>query len=495
MGRTGKLTPLRVGIFLLIWVSMLGVFAQESAPNNDFTIHVVQRGENLFRIALNYGVDLNTLAAVNGVNNPANIQVGQRLLVPRAGNTTDAARTHIIQAGETLEGIASLYGLDAPSLLSLNSLDPVAPLYVGQILMLPALPAPTPNPLPTSAAETPSGVPSQSTAPPTTELIHIVSANETLFRIGQQYNVDVNQIARANGITDPTRIYVGQQLIIPGIEPPQLIADLPAPLERISVSPQVFTEGKTGTIYLQSTQPITLQGEFLGRALFFYADEGQTTYRTFVGVPTFVNPGIYPLKLTVTPSNTAPFELTANIQVFSGGYGNEIIRLMEGRDNLLNTNVEDAELILLQTATQRITPTPYFRGAMSLPAAAAVTSGFGTRRSYDNGAQYDRYHSGTDFAGVPGTPILAPADGVVILADTLNVRGNATMIDHGLGIYTGYWHQAEIYVQLGDRVQKGQVIGTIGATGRVTGAHLHWELWVNGVPVDPMQWVQQTFIP
>ena len=150
-------------------------------------------------------------------------------------------------------------------------------------------------------------------------------------------------------------------------------------------------------------------------------------------------------------------------------------------------------MTLLRNVTAPFTPELYMESSMGLPAAAAVTSQFGTLRSYNGGA-FNRYHNGTDFAGAPGTPILAPAAGQVVMADTLNVRGNATMIDHGWGIYTGYWHQTEIYVQPGDFVQTGQIIGTIGATGRVTGAHLHWELWVNGVTVDPMQWVQQSLL-
>jgi murein DD-endopeptidase MepM/ murein hydrolase activator NlpD len=89
---------------------------------------------------------------------------------------------------------------------------------------------------------------------------------------------------------------------------------------------------------------------------------------------------------------------------------------------------------------------------------------------------------------------LAAAPGIVVLADALNVRGNATIIDHGWGVFTGYWHQAEQFVRVGDVVTTGQPIGTIGATGRVSGAHLHWELWVSGVPVDPMQWVRQSFL-
>jgi murein DD-endopeptidase MepM/ murein hydrolase activator NlpD len=129
---------------------------------------------------------------------------------------------------------------------------------------------------------------------------------------------------------------------------------------------------------------------------------------------------------------------------------------------------------------------------MGLPAAATVISPFGTRRSF-NGGGFDRFHSGTDFAGAPGTPVLAAAPGIVVLAASLNIRGNATVIDHGWGVFTGYWHQTEQFVSVGDYVTIGQPIGTIGATGRVSGAHLHWELWVNGVPVDPMQWVLQSF--
>jgi murein DD-endopeptidase MepM/ murein hydrolase activator NlpD len=75
----------------------------------------------------------------------------------------------------------------------------------------------------------------------------------------------------------------------------------------------------------------------------------------------------------------------------------------------------------------------------------------------------------------------------------LTVRGNATIIDHGQGIFTGYWHQEEIDVKVGDRVEPGQLIGLIGATGRVTGPHLHWEIWVNGVQVDPIQWLENTY--
>jgi murein DD-endopeptidase MepM/ murein hydrolase activator NlpD len=80
-----------------------------------------------------------------------------------------------------------------------------------------------------------------------------------------------------------------------------------------------------------------------------------------------------------------------------------------------------------------------------------------------------------------------------VFASPWTVRGNATIIDHGWGVYSGFWHQSKFNVQAGDVVEQGQVIGEVGGTGRVTGAHLHWELWVNGVQVDPMDWLTQTY--
>ena len=138
------------------------------------------------------------------------------------------------------------------------------------------------------------------------------------------------------------------------------------------------------------------------------------------------------------------------------------------------------------------TPTRYFDGPLSLPAAASISSRFGRKRSYDGGP-FDHFHTGTDFAAAPGSPVMAAAPGYVVFADKLDVRGNVTIIDHGWGIYTVYCHQTAQYVKVGDFVNTGQVIGTVGSTGRVTGPHLHWEVWVNGVQVDPMQWVQESF--
>jgi murein DD-endopeptidase MepM/ murein hydrolase activator NlpD len=131
-------------------------------------------------------------------------------------------------------------------------------------------------------------------------------------------------------------------------------------------------------------------------------------------------------------------------------------------------------------------------GPFPLPAAGVMASAFGTIRAY-NSDVYDRYHTGADLGGPAGTPIYAPADGVVVDAGLLDVRGYMTILDHGWGVYTGYWHQSSILVEPGESVTRGQQIGTIGNTGLSTAAHLHWEMRINGVKVDPMQWVREAF--
>jgi murein DD-endopeptidase MepM/ murein hydrolase activator NlpD len=135
-------------------------------------------------------------------------------------------------------------------------------------------------------------------------------------------------------------------------------------------------------------------------------------------------------------------------------------------------------------------------GIFSIPVdpifADCWSSRFGSRRSYNN-SDYIYYHSGLDFCGQVGDPIYAAAAGVVVFTGLLTVRGNATMIDHGWGVYTAYMHQSEILVQAGDWVEQGQLIGRVGNTGRVEGPHLHFEVLVGGVPVDPLVWLSQEY--
>jgi murein DD-endopeptidase MepM/ murein hydrolase activator NlpD len=118
-----------------------------------------------------------------------------------------------------------------------------------------------------------------------------------------------------------------------------------------------------------------------------------------------------------------------------------------------------------------------------------ISSNYGARRSY-NGGPYSSYHEGVDFSAYGGTPVTAPASGIVVLAENLYVRGGAVIIDHGLGVYTGLYHMSELLVETGQTVNRGQIVGRVGSTGLSTGNHLHWDLLVNGIWVDAAAWHQ-----
>jgi murein DD-endopeptidase MepM/ murein hydrolase activator NlpD len=463
-------------------------YAQETTPEpapqqSGVTIHVVQRGETLFRIALRYGTTVDELVRLNGISDPGSIDVGQRLLVPSTGVPEPVeAVTHIVQPGETLRSIAESYGTTVETLVALNNIANANTIYVGQVLTI----------TPAAAAAAPTSEPVSVEAAPVTAMVYVVQPGETLFRIATRFGLTVNDLVTANSISDPSVIYVGQQLIIPGFEPPHLALDLPEPVTALDVRPLILVEGQAAWIRLTTSEAVTMGGTFFQRVLNIISEQNNTQHNILIGVPLGTAAGVYALDLTVTHSAGIQIPLTINLQILSGGYGVENITLLADRGNLLEPAVEQAELDIITSVMSIYTLERYFDGPMGLPAAAAVTSAFGATRSY-NGGETSRRHTGTDFAGAPGTPVLAAASGVVVLADTLNVRGNAVVIDHGWGVFTGYWHQAELFVAVGETVTTGQVIGTIGSTGRVTGAHLHWEVWVSGVPVDPMQWIQQSF--
>lgn len=127
------------------------------------------------------------------------------------------------------------------------------------------------------------------------------------------------------------------------------------------------------------------------------------------------------------------------------------------------------------------------------PAAGAQTSGFGLRRFY-NGEEGSR-HMGIDIGAPEGTPVRAPADGVVADAGDYYFCGNTLTLDLGQGLYSVYCHLSKISVRRGMRVKQGEIVGAIGATGRTTGPNLHWTVSLNGTPVDPHAFIPTTAIP
>ncbi len=204
--------------------------------------------------------------------------------------------------------------------------------------------------------------------------------------------------------------------------------------------------------------------------------------------------GLYPLTITAQGADGTIDSFTRQILISPGGYASELIHLsVEDAEVYADTESVQGEANFIAGLMSGFTPERLWNGLFRLPAAGIMSSGYGTARSYDNGATYDVFHAGADFAAERGTPINAPADGIVVETGELTIRGFFTIIDHGWGVYSGFWHQSSILVSPGDKVTVGQQIGNIGNTGLSTASHVHWEMWVEGVQVDPLQWVRQSF--
>jgi len=146
-----------------------------------------------------------------------------------------------------------------------------------------------------------------------------------------------------------------------------------------------------------------------------------------------------------------------------------------------------AEIAQINAARRQDTGSMGWRQVFMWPATGRISTLFGSQRIYRNG-EAGSYHSGTDVAVPVGTPVLAPADGVVILASDhpFLLEGNLLIIDHGMGLNSALMHLSRIVVAPGQAVKRGQIVAFSGATGRVTGAHLHWSLRWRNAKIDPL---------
>jgi len=393
------------------------------------------------------------------------------------------SEVYVVRSGDTLFAVALRFGVTAADITAANNLDNPNLIFVGQRLIIPAdRPIVEPAIVTEEDGEDISQLP---TAPPE---VYVVQPGDTLFTIASSFGLTVTDLALANSIRDPDYIYVGQQLVFPTSGSTASEPSHPAPFAGIQLSPDPVLQGQTLAVRVALSQPATLSGDFEGRPLYFSGDERGAW--TLVGIHALQEVGIYPLALRARLEDGGEVTTTLNVVVGAGPYPIENIQLAPGRESLLDPQLIQAEQARMVDLWSQVSPRPLWEGAFDLPLTSnRITSPFGTRRSYNDGP-VNGFHGGTDFGAGTGTPIYAPAAGRVVLAGELIVRGNAALIDHGLGVFSGYWHQSDLAVQVGQTVQRGDLIGYVGDTGLVTGAHLHWEMRVGGIAVDPMQWTE-----
>jgi len=205
--------------------------------------------------------------------------------------------------------------------------------------------------------------------------------------------------------------------------------------------------------------------------------------------------GDYEFSVSATTENGEHAECTATVAIRAGKFATESLTVQK---QFVEPNEQQAQRAVAEQEKLRqifdhITPEKLWHGPFRLPLTGGVRgTNFGKRRILNG--QSRSPHTGVDFPAPTGTPIHATQSGRVVLAEELYFSGNTVIIDHGLGIYSLYGHLSATDVAVGDDVKAGAVIGKVGATGRVTGAHLHWGVTVNKARVNPIQLVAQTVI-
>ncbi|MDZ7704218.1 MAG: M23 family metallopeptidase [Trueperaceae bacterium] len=314
-----------------------------------------------------------------------------------------------------------------------------------------------------------------------------VQPGDTLYRIATRFGLSVSELVSLNNLTNPDYLEVGQVLTIAiDLDWPDT---LPSPLSAVSLSPENGIQGRALTLSVDLSEAATLEATFLGDRYRFgtTASGGQA----ILAVPVLQNPGVFPIELRATRADGRVASVSLPVRVFAGEYRREQIQLSPSTAALLEPTVVANELALIADICSPFEPEKLWRGAFSYPVTnPEFTSLFGTLRSY-NGGPYRNFHRGLDLRGNSSTPIYAPANGVVVYAGDLQVRGGTVMLRHGLGVCSTYNHLSSISVEEGQTVPAGTLLGYAGATGLVTGPHLHWEIRVLNEPVNPLQWIEQ----
>ena len=410
--------------------------------------------------------------------------------LPLAAAQQAAQTIYVVQPGDTLSSIALRYDLTTADLAQANGLINPNLIYVGLQLIISASSGAAP-------AAAPAGKPAT-----VVNRLHPVQADETLFGIALKYGTTVRSLIETNRLDRAGFVVPGQQLIIPadarsnqaGVAQPG--TPLPAPFTSIAVGPLPLYQGSVMDVTVRASQPVSLTGQFGDQSISFALEGAHYTGLVGVGAHPVsgVSPGLHSLVLTATRDTAVPVVVASNVEIRPGHFNSEYIRLSADRQQLLDPALVAAEREKLTATWSVFNPQRYWNGLFRVPVDQfiRISSPFGTRRSYDGGPMTS-YHEGTDFALSSGTPVYAPADGVVMMAEPLTVRGNAIVIDHGWGLYSGYWHLSEFKVTPGQKVRQGDLIALSGNTGLSTGAHLHWDMRVLGLNVDPMQFTRQVF--
>ncbi len=468
-------------LFLLLLVSFflaIGPNRKVLAQNTpDLPVYVVQPGDNLTSIAIMFNVSVNELIFINNITEPNSLSVGTQLKIPGFSGVEGVISPIKASLGDNYHNLIIKYQLPRELFLRLNKITSPSEIIIGSTIVI-----------------------LEKNATKKFGAIGSIKNSGTLIEAAIENDLQYWSLKHANyryGTWD----FLPSEIIFSTVDDDhKAINTISELIQQISLSSTPLKQGETVIIRIATTESVNFSGTLAGKKLIFYA-EADNNYIALQGIPRLSVPGKYTFLLTgISPDqNSLAFEQGILL-------GNRA-RIEDPR-LIVDPATTDSEIVraenelVEETVRKALSPDKLwdenFQEPIDVPNGYyldphCITDRFGNLRAYNDGA-YDFYHTGLDLSACGNTlNVYAVAKGRVILSESLIVRGNYVMIDHGWGVLTAYGHLKETYVSNGEVVDKGQLIGLIGNTGRVTGPHLHWEVWVNGVLVDPLQWLGSNF--
>lgn len=286
-------------------------------------------------------------------------------------------------------------------------------------------------------------------------------------------------------------LQAAEQAAAPAQQVSVIAEELPEPL--IYVLPSPVSQGETVLIVVEAPGAATASLWWQGQTFSLLKSEDR--FVGFFGIDANAQVGPQALGVSVWgPRGEQLLWQETVIEIVAFDWTVDNIQIDGPNAALLDPAIRRADEESRRPYQSALSQQLHWLGVFDPPSDGQITALYGEQRSF-NGGPISEYHTGIDFGGETGASIRAANSGVVSWAGRTRRRGNGIIIDHGAGIFTGYYHLSEVLQTAGQVVDQGALIARMGATGLATGPHLHWEVVVRGVTVDPLPWIRLLEFP
>lgn len=470
-----KITRILLSLFYLISIfSSPGlVYAQSEDPP---VFYLIQPGDTLGTIAYNFDTSVEELMIANNISDPNFISPGEKLIIPTLIGISGLITPVTLNFGESLDQVSKINDIDLSILILLNKITSMSSIAAGSTVF----------------------VPLKENENKTSQTLAFFSTPLSLLEFSVKIDSNVEKVVTNNSFSSYAQVFSEQYISLEKTNSGLYLTTSSIENLRISLTPLPLAQGVTASLKITSPIPISISGSLDGAALHFYTENNKEFF-ALQGIHALEEPGISTLNLTIITEEGTLHSFQQSILIQPGSFSTDPPLFVD--PETIEPENTAAEEKLVNELTSIFTEEKYWSGLFQSPAFyQEYTSLFGSRRTYNDDPNIS-FHSGLDFGGGVTLPIVAPANGKVVFSGLLPIRGNTVFIDHGLGVFTGYFHQSILMVMEGDLITTGHKIGEVGNTGRVSnatdypgaGAHLHWEVWVNGVQVNPLDWLTQEY--